>query len=61
MRCSCEQVSFSTDEEIAYDERRAEFIRAQGYRIFRVTNIDIYENLDGVCGALIAFISARLD
>ena len=38
-----------------------EFLRAQGYRIFRVTNIDVYENLDEVCEALIAFVVARPD
>jgi very-short-patch-repair endonuclease len=51
----------SADEEIAYDANRAEFLRAQGYRIFRVTNIDVYENLDEVCEALIAFVVARPD
>jgi very-short-patch-repair endonuclease len=51
----------SADEEIAYGTNRAEFLRAQGYRIFRVTNIDVYENLDEMCEALIAFVVARPD
>jgi very-short-patch-repair endonuclease len=46
----------STDDEIAHDTRRAEFLRTQGYRIFRVTNTDVYENLGGVREALIAFV-----
>ena len=45
----------STDDEIAYDTRRGEFFRMHGYRIFRVTNTDVYESLDGVRDALIAF------
>jgi very-short-patch-repair endonuclease len=49
----------STDVEIAHDTRRAEFLRTQGYRIFRVTNTDVRENLDGVREALIAFILAK--
>jgi very-short-patch-repair endonuclease len=46
----------STDDEIAYDATRAEFLPAQGYRIFRVTNVDVYENIAGVREALVAFI-----
>ena len=48
----------STDVEIARDTHRAEFLRTQGYRIFRVTNIDARENLDGIREALIAFVCA---
>ncbi|MBX9777409.1 MAG: endonuclease domain-containing protein [Xanthobacteraceae bacterium] len=49
----------STDDELASDKRRAEFLRAQSYRIFRVTNIDVYENLDGVREALLAFVMGK--
>ncbi|MGD0565282.1 MAG: DUF559 domain-containing protein [Roseiarcus sp.] len=38
----------STDDEIRGDERRASFLRAQGYRITRVGNDDVDRNLDGV-------------
>lgn len=51
----------STDVEIAHDTRRAEFLRTEGYRIFRVTNTDVRENLDGVREALIAFVLAEPD
>ena len=49
----------STDDEIAHDARRADFLCTQGYRIFRVANTDVYENLDGVCDALIAFALSK--
>jgi very-short-patch-repair endonuclease len=40
--------------EIAYDEKRSALLRNLGYRVFRVWNGDVYENLDGVLNALIA-------
>ena len=46
----------STDEEKAYDARREEYLRAQGFRIFRVDNTAVYENLSGVIAGLLAFI-----
>ncbi len=38
----------STDEEIAYDRARDTYLRAQGFRIFRAHNGEVYESLDGV-------------
>jgi very-short-patch-repair endonuclease len=38
----------STDTELRHDHRRAGFLHAQGYRIVRVTNEDVYRNLHGV-------------
>jgi very-short-patch-repair endonuclease len=38
----------STDEQISYDRRREAFLRKLGYRVVRVGNMDIYENLAGV-------------
>jgi very-short-patch-repair endonuclease len=37
-----------TAEEIAHDARRTQFLEASGWRVLRVTNNDVYENLDGV-------------
>lgn len=37
-------------------ERRARELRRLGYRVFRVHNIDVYENLEGVLDALLDFI-----
>ena len=43
----------SSDAEIAYDEKRTAQIEAFGYRMFRVHNIDVYENIDRVLDALL--------
>jgi very-short-patch-repair endonuclease len=44
-----------TPAEIARDELRAAELRRLGYRVFRVHNMDVYENLDRVLDALLAF------
>jgi len=46
----------STDEEKANDARREEYLRAQGFRVFRVDNTEVYENLAGVLAGLLEFI-----
>ena len=38
----------STDDEIAHDGRRTAFLQAQGYRIIRFSNEQIYENVDAI-------------
>ncbi|WP_368911992.1 endonuclease domain-containing protein [Taklimakanibacter deserti] len=38
----------SEDHEIAYDQRRSAYLRAQGYRIVRVMNDDVYRKFDDV-------------
>ena len=35
-------------ERRVYDEKRDAFLRAQGFRVMRVWNIDLMENIDGV-------------
>ena len=37
-----------THDELAHDARRTEFLEAAGWRVVRVTNADVYDNLDGV-------------
>ena len=44
-----------TPEELARDEAREAFLKAKGYRVFRVLNDDVYTNLDGVLHTLLAF------
>jgi very-short-patch-repair endonuclease len=39
----------STEEEIAYDRRREKWFAANGYRVLRLTNDEVYRNLDGIC------------
>jgi very-short-patch-repair endonuclease len=37
-----------TPEELAYDARRTAFLQNDGWRVLRVSNLDVFENLDGV-------------
>ena len=45
-----------TNPQIARDDVRTEYLRAQGYRVFRAFNGDVYHNLDGVLDGLLAVI-----
>ena len=47
----------STTAEIDRDAGRTAHLEMLGYRVVRVTNTDVYENLDGV----LAMITAELD
>ena len=42
----------SSDEEQAYDRRRDAYLRSRGWRIIRVTNTEVYKNLDVVLDGL---------
>ncbi|MGO8737721.1 endonuclease domain-containing protein [Rhodoblastus sp.] len=44
----------STPEERARDARRDSFLRAERYRVLRVTNDDVFHNLEGVCETILA-------
>ena len=46
----------STRAEIADDARRTAELGRLGYRIFRVHNIDVYENSERLLDAMLAFI-----
>ena len=48
----------STEEELAKDSVRSDVLRSLGYRVFRVSNADVFENLDEVVAALLAFVRA---
>ncbi len=50
----------STDEEISYDKAREKYLQAQGFRIFRAHNVEVCENIDGVCDTLMAFIRGEV-
>ncbi|MBB4196927.1 very-short-patch-repair endonuclease [Rhodoblastus sphagnicola] len=47
----------STDDEIASDRRREAFLREKGFRLLRVTNDDVFNNLDGVCETILAVLA----
>ncbi|MGO9774738.1 MAG: endonuclease domain-containing protein [Roseiarcus sp.] len=49
----------STDHQIGYDERRANFLFSHGYRIARVANDEVYRNMDGVLETILAMIERR--
>lgn len=45
----------------AYDAERDRFMRAEGYRVLRVSNDDVRYNLDGVIRAVLAALGAPGD
>ena len=47
----------STPDELAKDSARDAVLAAKGYRVFRVHNDELYNNLDGVLDTLLAFAS----
>ncbi|MFN7056175.1 endonuclease domain-containing protein [Hyphomonas sp.] len=46
----------SSADEIAYDRRRTAFLEREGWHVWRVWNIEIDENLDGVLEGLLITI-----
>src|SRR5262245_24894262 len=46
----------STDEEIGRDARRERYLKEQGFRILRVWNADVRENISGVMDTIIAVL-----
>jgi very-short-patch-repair endonuclease len=49
----------SAEAEVIADARRVQQLQRMGYRVFRIHNADIYENIDGVLDTLLAFIEER--
>ena len=43
-----DSVTHATPSEVAKDKARSEVLEACGFHIVRVSNTDVYENLDGV-------------
>ncbi len=39
----------STEDELAYDARREKFLAGEGYRVLRVSNDEVFNNLDDLC------------
>ena len=44
------------DSELVRDAARTAFLEAEGYRVFRVHNDEVYNNLDGVLESCLAFV-----
>ncbi len=49
----------STEEELARDRARAALMTRQGYRVVRFTNIEVYEQIDRVCEAILVALAER--
>jgi very-short-patch-repair endonuclease len=49
------------DVEVRRDAERTEALRNCGYRIFRASNIDVYENMEGVLESLLHFTDTTAD
>jgi len=50
----------STDEEIASDAERAARLIGMGYRVVRVSNTDVFENIGGVLEGLLAILRGEI-
>jgi very-short-patch-repair endonuclease len=48
-----------TEAEVSYDERRSVFLNAQGYRLLRFWNNDIYKGLPDVCDAILLALAEK--
>ena len=46
----------STDAELRHDRRRDAWFRAQGWRVLRFRNDEVYTNLDGVIETILAHL-----
>ena len=58
-RCLVVEVDGDThfyDEAIAYDAVRDAFLRLEGYRVLRVTNLDVMRNFDGVMTEILSLL-----
>jgi very-short-patch-repair endonuclease len=45
-----------TEQELVRDRAREDYLEAQGFRIFRAQNQNVYDNLDGLLDTLLALI-----
>ena len=48
------------DAAAAYDARRDEILRREGYRVLRITNTDVMGNIDGVITTILAALDQPL-
>ena len=51
----------STEVELAGDAKRTAALESLGYRIFRISNDDVFHNIDFVLDHLLAFIEGRAE
>ena len=48
-------------EEIAYDQKRTEYLESLGLSVLRISNLDVIRNFAGVCEGIDLAIKSRLD
>jgi len=46
-------------DEIAHDERRSAYLKSQGLLVHRIGNIDVFENMIGVCDGVLIVMAKR--
>ena len=51
-------MTHGTPSDVESDAAREQSLGKAGYRVFRVTNTDVYETIEGVQEALLAFLAA---
>lgn len=51
--------SHSTSEEIAADTRRSAFLENAGYRVLRVTNAEVFDQIEAVLETILAALERR--
>jgi very-short-patch-repair endonuclease len=49
----------STDEEIAHDRRRTAFLAAEGYRVVRFSNAQVFENVEAIVDEIARVLAER--
>jgi very-short-patch-repair endonuclease len=47
------------EHEVVHDARRTAFLEGQGWRVLRVWNADVFENLIGVCDSILLALERR--
>jgi very-short-patch-repair endonuclease len=49
-----------SEDQVEHDQRRTAYLNHEGYRVVRVSNGAVYEDLDDVLGTIIAALEGRL-
>ncbi len=45
--------------EIAHDKKRTAFLKAEGLVVHRIDNLEVFNNINGVCDGIIAVMTER--
>ena len=48
-----------TESEVEYDQARSDYLIAQGWRVHRAWNQDVFTNLTGVCDSILLVLAER--